>query len=133
MAQRSGAADGIDLNRADEQPNYGWLPGKENYRLLKWMFDCALYKINFRVTCHHCRKSVVIDAPGHWYAGHRKGKEGESVRDFIRRLYCRHCKDVFGEKRRNPNVEQTYDPPDGRLLPSPGEYEWKRIVNRQRS
>ena len=114
-----------------KEPPFGWLPGKEDYKPLKYLFDCARYKINLRITCRTCRNSVVIDAPGHWWACHKTGKE-DHIATFVKRLYCKKCKGLSGEKRRHPKVEQTRDPPDGPLLPGPDHYEWKRFVSGQR-
>ena len=141
IERRPGAADGPDLSGTDsaaarsakspKEPPFGWLPGKEGFKPLKYLFDCARFKINLRLTCQYCRKSVVIDAPGHWWACHKSGKD-DHIATFVRRLYCKKCKGVSGEKRRQPKVEQTSEPPDGPLLPGPDEVEWKRFVSGQR-
>jgi hypothetical protein len=56
----------------------------------------------------------------------------EHIAAVVRRLYCKTCKGVSGEKRRQLKVEQTREPPDGPLLPGPDEVEWKRFVRGQR-
>lgn len=119
-------------NRGLSDASYGWIPGKENYRPFRNLFDCALYKYNLRITCRICRHSTVIDAPGHWWDCERKGKD-DRIAAFAKRLYCSSCRAQSGLKRRNLKIEQTTDACDGPLLPGPDEYTWKRIVNRQRS
>lgn len=111
---------------------YGWAPGKENYRPIRTLFDCALYNINLRVTCRKCGHSVVLDAPGLWWQRERAGKDTR-IAVFVKRLCCQNCKVHLGISQRGPAVEQTDAPCDGPLLPGPDEYTWKRIVNRQRS
>lgn len=110
---------------------YGWAPGKENYRPIKRLFDCALYKINLRVTCHRCGHSKVIDAPGHWWRCERQGLD-DSIAALGKKLYCSSCFQNRQVKVRNLAIAQTNDKADGLLLPGPGEYEWKRIVSKQR-
>jgi hypothetical protein len=114
------------------KPIAGWIPGKENYRPVRNLLDCALFKINLRVTCKRCRHSAVLDAPGHWWQCERTGLD-DGVGAFIHRLYCSKCLANERTKVRNPEIEQTHSACDGPLLPSPDEYTWKRIVNRQRS
>ena len=114
-----------------KEPPFGWLPGKDGFKALKWLFDCARFKINLRLTCRHCGNSVVIDAPGYWWDCHQTGKD-EHIATFVKRFYCRPCKAASGQKRRNPKVEQTSERPTGPLLPGPDEYEWKRFVSGQR-
>ena len=103
----------------------------EGFKPLNDLFDCARYHINLRITCRKCGHSVIIDAAGHWWACHKTGKD-EHIAAFVRRLYCKKCKAKSGEKRRQPKVEQTREPPDRPLLPGPDEYEWKRFVSGQR-
>ena len=110
---------------------YGWVPGKENYRPIKTLLECALYKRNLRITCRICSHSYVIDAPGHWWRCQCSGKD-DRIEAFAKRLYCSKCKAQSGMKHRNPVVEQTNDPCDGELLPGPDSATWKRIVNNQR-
>ena len=95
-----------------KEPPFGWLPGKDGFKALKWLFDCARFKINLRLTCRYCGNSVVIDAPGHWWACYKSGKD-EHIATFVKRLYCKQCLNQSGEKRRHPKVEQTSAPPDG--------------------
>jgi hypothetical protein len=116
----------------DHKPAFGWVPGKEGYRPVRTLFECALYKINLRVTCGACGNSTVIDAPGHWWRCEQLKKD-DSLKAFVQRLYCQKCWSGCYFKRRPSRVEQTNDPVDGPLLPGPDHYSWKRIVNRQRS
>jgi hypothetical protein len=114
------------------EPPYGWVPGKENYRPIRTLFECALYKRYLRVTCWQCKHSVILDAPGHWWRCEQHGLS-DSIGAFVRRLHCSQCFKKSGIKVRQPKVEQTGDEPKGPLLPGPDHYTWKRIVNRQRS
>lgn len=111
---------------------FGWVPGKENYRSIRTLFDCALYKINLRITCHRCGHSKVIDAPGHWWKCEQRGYD-DSIAAFVKRLYCSTCFKKSQSKIRDLRIAQTYDYADGLLLPGPNEYQWKRYVNGQRS
>lgn len=117
---------------SDSEPVYGWIPGKAHYQPLTHLFHCALYKVNLKVTCRYCKRSVVIDAPGHWWLCERR-KWDDSLREFSKRLYCRACHERQGQKVRFPKIEQTDQVQTGPLLAGPDHYTWKRIVNRQRS
>lgn len=103
----------------------------EGYKPLKYMFDCARYHINLRVTCRVCGHSAIIDAAGHWWALQKKGKD-DHIGSFVRRLICQNCKVETGKRCRNPKVEQTSEQPAGPLMPGPTEYEWKRFITGQR-
>lgn len=113
------------------KPLVGWLPGKENYRPIRNLFDCALFKINLRVKCKICGHSVVIDAPGHWWRCEKKGLD-DSIFRFMKRLHCSQCWQQSKRKIRSFTIEQTHKRCDGPLMDGPDEYTWKRIVNRQR-
>jgi hypothetical protein len=116
----------------DHSPSFGWAPGKEGYRPIRTLFDCALYKINLRIMCGVCGRTIVIDAPGHWWRCEQR-KIDDRLNIFVQRLYCRTCWELSGIKRRPARVEQTTSAADGPLLPGPDHFSWKRIVNRQRS
>jgi len=110
---------------------YGWLPGKEHYRPVRSLFDCALYKINLKAVCWQCRHSSIIDAPGHWWRCHRLGLD-DNVKAFHSRLFCMSCFRRTKLKVRQPSLQQTNESVHGVLMPGPDEYTWKRIVNSQR-
>lgn len=110
---------------------YGWLPGKEHYRPVRSLFDCALYKINLKAVCWQCRHSSVIDAPGHWWRCQRLGLD-DKIKAFHSRLYCSACYGRGKLKVREPTLQQTKEKVQGVLMPGPDEYTWKRIVNAQR-
>ena len=99
-----------------QQPPYGWVPGKENYRPIRTLFECALYNRYFRVTCWQCKHSVILDAPGHWWRCEQHGLS-DSIGAFFRRLHCSQCFKKSGIKIRQPKVEQTGEEPKGTLLP----------------
>lgn len=111
---------------------HGWIPGKEGYRKYQRLFDLALYKRNIRMTCGCCEHSRVIDAPGLWWM-FEKRHWNEELRDIGLRFYCGECWKLHRKKVRQPKMEVVEDDAEGPLLPGPDEYEWKRIVNRQRS
>lgn len=111
---------------------YGWAPGKENYRPIRTLFDCALYKLNLQVTCWQCKHSAIIDAPGHWWRSECSGKD-DRLAAFVSHLYCSRCFEKAGVKVREPKVETTTTAVTGALLDGPDHYTWKRIINRQRS
>ena len=119
------------MSGTTKEPPFGWLPGKEQFRPLKYLFDCARFKINLRITCRTCQTSRVIDAPGYWWDCYKTGKE-EHIATFVKRLVCATCKTKTGKRRRNPKVEPTRDAVDGPLLPGPDHYEWKRFISGQR-
>ena len=111
---------------------YGWVPGKENYRPIRTLFDCALYRLNLRITCLRCKHTAIIDAPGRWWQCEKKGWD-DTIRAYSNRLICGQCWRDRGVKVRRPHIEQTNERATEALLNGPDEYEWKRIVNRQRS
>ena len=98
------------------EPPYGWVPGKERYRPIRTLFECALYKSYLRVTCWQCRYSVILDAPGHWWRCEQKGLS-DSIAAFVRRLHCSQCFKRSGIKVREPKVAQTSDEPKRPLMP----------------
>lgn len=110
---------------------YGWLPGKENYRPIRTLFDCAIFKINLKADCWQCQHVAVLDAPGHWWRCKRLGLD-DSVRAFHARLYCSLCFKREKIRVREPKLQQTWENVTGALLPGPDEYTWKQIINRQR-
>ena len=110
---------------------YGWVPGKERYRAVRYLFDCALYGINLRVTCR-CGHSAVLDGPGRWYQAEKRGWD-DDIRLWEKSLYCRRCLKLSAAFVRHPRIAQTVEGATEPLLPRPDPYEWKRIVNRQRS
>lgn len=110
---------------------YGWLPGKDHYRPVRTLFDCALFKINLKATCWQCQYGAVIDAPGHWWRCELRGLD-DGIRVFHKRLYCSSCFRRGKIKVREPKLEQTYEKFAGVLLPGPDESTLKRIINRQR-
>lgn len=115
-----------------KEPRYGWIPGKEDWRPLSTLLDCALYAINIRMTCNGCGHSRVMDGPGLWWLAERKGWD-QSLHTFGKRCYCGECWRLRYRKQRWPKMEQTKEPAEGALLPSPDQRTWKRVINRQRS
>jgi hypothetical protein len=118
-----------DMSRAN--PPFGWKPGMEGFKALKYLFDCARYHINLRVICRTCGHSAVIDAAGHWWSLQKQGRD-DHIGRFVRRLYCEPCLQRTGTRQRNFTVEQTSEPATGPLLPGPTQSEWKRFVVGQR-
>ena len=113
------------------RPRYGWLPGKEDYRPLRTLLDCARFKINLRMTCRACGHARVMDAPGLWWLAERKGWD-DAISAIAARCYCEVCWRDRGTMVPGPEIVQTDEHADT-LLEGPDAREWKRIVNRHRS
>jgi hypothetical protein len=111
---------------------FGWVPGREGYQPFRRLFDCALWKHNLRATCRSCKHTRVLDGPGLWWLAEKRSWD-DDLRAFSHRLYCGPCYLTHSLKVRVPMLTPTQDEVKGPLLPGPSHYEWKRIVNRQRS
>ena len=115
-----------------KQPPYGWIPGREKYMPLRTLFDCALYKVNLRVSCKACAHSRVVDAPGLWWLAERK-RWDQDIAAFSRRFYCGECWRTRHVVVRNVRVVQSQEEAEGPLLPGPDKREWKARLSRYRA
>ncbi|QGN54067.1 hypothetical protein [Novosphingobium sp. Gsoil 351] len=113
------------------QPRFGWVPGKEDYRPLRTLLDCARFKLNLRMTCRACGHSRVVDAPSLWWLADRKGWD-DAIPAIAKRCYCEPCWTERQVKVRGPAIVQTSDAADD-LVQAPDARDWKRVVNRHRS
>ena len=113
------------------QPRYGWIPGKEDYKPLRTLLDCARFKLNLRMTCRACGHSTVLDASGLWWLAERKGWD-DTIPAIAARCYCEPCWTRRQNKVRGPIIVQTRETA-AMLLPEPDARAWKRIVNRHRN
>lgn len=115
-----------------KRPRFGWLPGRDGHLPLRTLFDCALYKINLRLTCRSCGHSTVVDAPGLWWLAERRSWP-QAIGEFGHRFYCGPCWRKLGVMVREPDIAATSDAPTGPLLPGPDRRQWKRITSRYRA
>lgn len=114
------------------EPRYGWVPGKDGYRKFRILFDLALYKYNLRLTCRSCQHSRVLDGPGLWWKFETKHWP-EELHAIGARFYCSKCLTEHRRRIYGPDMEVVGDKAEIIYKEGPDDYEWKRIVNRQRT
>jgi hypothetical protein len=72
-----------------------------------------------------------MSGPALWYLFYRR-RWPDAITDVKRRLYCMNCR----QRRRQrimPIIDKTKDAPTGDLLQAPSDYEWKKLIARNRS
>ena len=96
------------------------------------LFEAAAWRSAIKVTCGRCRRSVTFNPHGLWWLFERKGWN-DNLRGIAAHLYCKKCRDAFGDRVRGPRIELVKESDDDLCLPLPDHRTWKRALTRFRS